>query len=138
MTHPRRLLRERSKAALTDLVLGDLTLNVYTNRVKELTEESLPACVILTEDETSTRASKGGDVDRTVSVTFALMIDAEASSTLDDDLDNWAEQIEERLAANPPAQRFTLVGTTLELPEPEEGERWIGFLFLEYEGQILS
>ncbi len=138
MTHPRRLLRERSKAALADLDLAGATLNVYTNRVKELLEGHLPACVILTDDETSTRAGKAGTVDRTVRVTFAVMIDAEASSTLDDDLDDWAEQIEERLTASPPAQRFTLVGTTLDLPEPEAGQMWIGFLFLEYEGQILS
>jgi hypothetical protein len=140
VTHPRRLVREQTKAALEGLARGDDVLSVYTNRVKDLEPENLPIAVILTNEETSERASKRSPIDRTIQLTISMVIDAEKSSTLDDDLDDWAELIEARLAQSPPAsaQRCTLVATTLEIPDPEQGSAWCGFLFLEYEALVLG
>lgn len=138
MTHPRQVVRERTKAALAELAVADRTACVYTNRVKDLVPEKLPAIVILTNEERSSRAAKSAPVDRTIQLILGIVIDADTSETIDDDLDAWAEAVEARLTASPPATRCTLIATTLDVPEPEEGEDWLGFLFLEYEATVFG
>lgn len=138
MTHVRQQVRALAKQALSGLSIDSRTLNTYTNRIKDLEPSNLPSCVILTEDERSERAGKSAALDRTISVLFVVVIDAESSATIDDDLDAWAEAIELRLAAAPPAARFTLTATNLDLPQPEEGQQWLGFMSLEYEAKVFG
>lgn len=141
MTHVRRTLREGVKERLEGLALSGETLSVYTNRVKEIHPDKLPAAVIVTEDETSERYAKPGSLQRTIRCSVVVMLDADRANDIDDELDDWSELVEMRLREVPVggAQAFTLVSTALDIPDPEEGgATWIGFLILEYEATVFG
>jgi hypothetical protein len=134
VTHVRRTLREAVKAKLESMTLEGATLSVYTNRVKELEPDKLPAAVIITDEESSERYGKSAALERTIQCSVAIVIDAEKAKDIDDELDAWAERVESVLAAPMgDARLFTLRATSLDIPDPEEGQEWLGFLFLDYE-----
>ena len=140
MTHPRKTLRGALKARLAGVELNGLTLTPVTNRTKDLEATKLPIAAIVTEEETSERASKSGAIDRRVQVFIVLVIEVEDAKALDDDCDAWAELVEDRLKQVPVggARCMTLRSTSLDLPPPEEGETWIAYLALEYEAEIFG
>lgn len=134
MTHVRQALREAVKAKLDVVALNGATLSVYTNRVKELSPDKLPAAVIITNEESSERYGKSAAIERTIQCSVAIVIDAEKAKDIDDELDAWAERVEAVLAGPMGGARlFTLRATSLDIPDPEEGQEWLGFLFLDYE-----
>jgi hypothetical protein len=140
VTHPRKLTRDAVKTRLAEISYDGRTLKRVVNRTEDLEHRDLPAAAVMTPEETSERADKAGALDRRLSVLIVIIIDAEAAKDVDDELDAWAELVEDRLRETPigAAKRFTLTATSLDLPDVAEGETWLGFLSLEYEAEILG
>lgn len=140
MTHPRKLTRDDVKERLKGIAYKGQELTRVVNRTQDLEPGELPAAAVVTPEETSKRATKGGELDRRFSVLIVIIIDAEKSDDVDDDLDAWAELVEDKLKLTPvgAAKRFTLTATSLDLPAVEEGEAWLGYLALEYQAEILG
>jgi hypothetical protein len=140
VTHPRKLTRDAVKVALADISYDGRTLKRVVNRTQDLEHSDLPAAAVVTPEETSQRADKSGTLDRSLSVLIVIVIDAEAADDVDDELDAWAELVEDRFKQTPigAAKRFTLTATSLDLPDVAEGETWLGFLSLEYEAEIFA
>ena len=140
MTHPRKLTRDAVKARLAGITLNDVEINRFVNRTQDLDPSELPAAAVLTPEEASERADKSGNVDRRLSVLIVIAIDAEKADDVDDELDGWAELVEQALKQMPlgAAKRFTLTATSLDLPAVEEGETWVGYLAMEYEAEIFG
>lgn len=141
MTHARKALRQAVAQRLDGITRGHETLTVYTNRVKEVTPDKLPAAVIVTDSEQSESYSKSGDLQRSVQCSVVVMVDADRSDDIDDELDDWAERIELALSDLPigGAHQFTLRSTSLDIPSPEDGgATWIGFLILDYAAHVVG
>jgi hypothetical protein len=140
VTHPRKQTRDAIKERLKGIAYGGRELTVVVNRTQDLEPSQLPAVAVVTPEETSERADKGAALDRRLPVLVVLIIDASKSDDVDDDLDAWAELVEQQLKQTPigAAKRFTLTGTSLELPPVEEGETWLGYLSLEYQAEIFG
>ena len=117
---------------------------IFQNEVLEKFHRELKAgglkWRVLTPEEASERADKSGNVDRRLSVLIVIAIDAEKADDVDDELDGWAELVEQALKQMPlgAAKRFTLTATSLDLPAVEEGETWVGYLAMEYEAEIFG
>ena len=140
MTHPRKTTRDAVKERLAGITLNDVEINRFVNRTQDLDPSELPAAAVLTPEEASERADKSGNVDRRLSVLIVIAIDAEKADDVDDELDGWAELVEQALKQMPlgAAKRFTLTATSLDLPAVEEGETWVGYLAMEYEAEIFG
>lgn len=139
MTHPRKQIRDAIKERLEGLELDGLELKPFANRTQNFDPSELPAVSVLTPEETSERADKSGALARTLSVLVVIAINAETAEDADDTLDGWAEVVELRLQPVPigAARQITLKATSLDLPEVEAGELWIGYLAMEYEAFVL-
>jgi hypothetical protein len=75
---------------------------------------------------------------RVIETLIVLIVDG-ATEILDDELDKFAVAIEQALDPYPsPAQRFDLVGTSLDLQPDEDGAKWFGYMALEYRGVIFT
>jgi hypothetical protein len=140
VTHPRKSTRDAVKERLAGLTLAGVELNRFVNRTQDLDPSELPAAAVLTPEETSERAGKSGALDRRLAVLIVIAIEAAKSDDVDDELDGWAELVEDRIKQMPigPAKRMTLTATSLDLPAVEEGETWVGYLAMEYEAEIFG
>lgn len=143
MTHPRKTLRDSTKALLEGLTRADgAVLTFEIARAVEI--QSKAGCTlawgdISTPSETSERADKQGAVDRETDLMISVTIDGDDPTVLQDELDAWAELIEDRLRTTTPApaKRCTLTNTTLDRSQDEQGVKWIAFLDMQYAVQIL-
>lgn len=137
MIHVRKALREAVRAKLQGLTIpGSAPLAVFTTRGDENNHGDMPFAIIVTNEEASERADKSGDLQRTITLGIGLCIDADVSEGVDDEMDAWALAVETALQVE--SRAMTLVRTTAELSEPEEGERWFGYLTLEYEAIVFG
>lgn len=138
MTHPRKLTRDAIKARVGGLELNGRELTPFVNRTQDFEPSELPAVSVLTPEETSERATKSGPLDRHLSVLVVVAIDASKADDVDDELDAWAELIEQVLKPTPvgAARRLTLTATSLDVPDVAEGDTWIGFVAMEYDAFI--
>lgn len=138
MTHPRKLTRDAIKSRLDGLERSGKTLQGFGNRTQDFEPSELPAYSVLTPEEASERAGKSAALDRHLSVLIVIAIDASKAEDVDDELDAWAELVEQGLKELPigAARRLTLNATSLDLPAVEDGELWIGYLAMEYDALI--
>jgi hypothetical protein len=143
MTHPRQTLRDATKALLEGIERDGTVLTFELARATEVQSKAgvtLAWGDISTPTEASARADKSGSLDRTVDLFISLQIDGDDPTVLQDELDAWAELIEDRLRTNTPApaKRCTLTNTTLDRGLDEQGVKWLAFLDMQYAAQILA
>jgi hypothetical protein len=133
--HVRKQLRDSIKTAL-ETATG---LSVHTNRVEDLVGIDLPAIVVLTDTETAERLDKSGALHRQITAAIVLIVDG-ASVTLDEELDAFSVSIETALGGDPPspAYQIDLLSTELDLQSDEDGDRWFGYLVLEYTANVFT
>lgn len=135
--HPRQALREAARTAISAVSVNSQTLTVHTNRVRLLETELLPAAVIVTEDENSQRASKDGDLDRTIDMAIVLIVTGD-SETIDDDLDAWAEAVEAALATTTVGNEIQLRSTSMDVQADDDGDNWFAYLAMDYQVRVLG
>ena len=130
--HVRQQIREYFGTTLTGLTTTGS--NVYESRVYTLQDNTLPALVIFTKEETSEPIVIG--VDRVMSRELSVVVEAycKATSNFDDTIDTISKEVEEAIAAD-----RTLGGlakdTYLESTEIEfnaEGEKPLGYVSMTF------
>lgn len=128
--------RKAIRAAVKTMLLNNTSAgeNVYTNRETTTWESELPAILIYSDDENATnRDITGRQKIRTYNVRIEIKAEAEAS--VDDDLDDLAQEIETILNAD-----RSLSGTAMDsnytstsISISSEGDKEIGTVLLNYE-----
>ncbi len=93
--------------------------------------------VLVRKDAKDNKADRGGDTERTIDLTVVIIIDG-LSTTIDDDLDDWAEALEAVLKDVPPARNMQLVATALDVQSDEAGDLWFGYLALDYQATAFT
>ena len=130
--HVRQQIREYFGTTLTGLTTTGS--NVYESRVYTLQDNTLPALVIFTKEETSEPIVIG--TDRVMSRELSVVVEAycKATSNFDDTIDTISKEVEEAIAAD-----RTLGGlakdTYLESTEIEfnaEGEKPLGYVSMTF------
>ena len=130
--HVRQQIREYFGTTLTGLTTTGS--NVYESRIYTLQDNTLPALVIFTKEETSEPIVIG--VDRVMSRELSVVVEAycKATSNFDDTIDTISKEVEEAIAAD-----RTLGGlakdTYLESTEIEfnaEGEKPLGYVSMTF------
>ncbi len=97
MSHSRKLIRDQVVSILSGQT--DAGTNVYANRQTSLWETELPAILVYTKQETAeSRDNSGSQYIRTLHL--LVEIKAEATSLVDDALDEIALDVEGLFAAN--------------------------------------
>lgn len=137
MANNRKAIREAVKAILS----GNTSVgsNVYTSRNEPLWESELPAILVSTGDEEATpRDNSGRQYIRTLTLT--IEIKAEGNATVDDDLDDLANEVETIIVANNSlnataiAAKYKSTSKTLDA----ESETEKGVATLTYEVQYIG
>lgn len=133
MTHPRKLIRHAIRDALEGAT--DAFDRVYATRSIELRKCELPViCVYTLEDDVdpASRDTYPRELIRTVPVVIECWIGP--SETVDDDMDDFAEQVETAMHADPffggVCSESLLDGTVIEVLE--QGARRLGMVALTY------
>ena len=130
--HVRQQIREYFGTTLTGLTTTGS--NVYESRVYTLQDNTLPALVIFTKEETSEPIVIG--VDRVMSRELSVVVEAycKATSNFDDTIDTISKEVEEAIAAD-----RTLGGlakdTYIESTDIEytgDGEQPVGYVTLTF------
>lgn len=130
--HVRQQIREYFGTTLTGLTTTGS--NVYESRVYTLQDNTLPALVIFTKEETSEPIVIG--TDRVMSRELSVVVEAycKATSNFDDTIDTISKEVEEAIAAD-----RTLGGlakdTYIESTDIEytgDGEQPVGYVTLTF------
>ena len=130
--HVRQQIREYFGTTLTGLTTTGS--NVYESRIYTLQDNTLPALVIFTKEETSEPIVIG--VDRVMSRELSVVVEAycKATSNFDDTIDTISKEVEEAIAAD-----RTLGGlakdTYIESTDIEytgDGEQPVGYVTLTF------
>ena len=128
MSHARQQIRN----AIATLVTGLSTTgsNVYASRIYRLQASELPALLVYTESETSTRSHMQNALERNLSVRVEGI--AKATADLDDTLDTIAQEVEAALGGQSPAgvEELVLEGTDMTLNG--DAEQPVGSVVMEY------
>jgi hypothetical protein len=133
VTHPRKTIRDAAVELLegTSIVASG---KVFANRALEVAAEDLPVLNVYAEEEAAAFAETAGFFRYRRSVELVVHAQAMAAeeSTLDDTLDDLAEQIETAMAAGlpDPAVEVLLANTTIE--HTTDGQQPIGHVRLTY------
>lgn len=99
MAHKRQTIRDTVKAIL----IGNTDVSdssIYTNRVRNVLSGTLPAMVISTSNEAATKRKHISSNQFIRELDLSIMIIGQGDNTLDDDLDDIADQVEDVFKAN--------------------------------------
>ncbi len=138
MSHQRETIRGAVVSLLTS-GNTDAGNNVFSNRKNPLWQEELPAILVSTEEETAEpRDIQGKQSIRTMQLRIDCKI--EAVPSVEDDLDDLCDDVEEILADSP-----SLSGTALDavykstvIATDVDGEKEIGTATLIYEVKYIK
>ena len=141
MAHVRKQVRDEVATRLGTI---DALAEVTSNRGGDLLLSHLPAAVVQTLVERSGQATKAAyGVEplerRTIQLAVVVVLDAEMEE-LDDAADALAAAIEPVVAEDGRlggiAKRVDYVGMDLDVQRDEDGDRWFGFMALEWEVEV--
>lgn len=137
MANSRKAIRD----ALVTMLSGETEAgtNVYANRETGLWQSELPAILVYTEQESAEpRDLSSRKYIRTLQLRVELK--AEANSTVDDDLDDLAEEVEDIIDADQSITGTVLstVLTNTELSVDADGEKEIGVCILNFECKYID
>ena len=133
MAHNRKLIRH----AVKDLLIDNTSAgpNVYPNRETNLWESELPAILIYTKDEPEAQPRAVNSQQYIRKLTLFIEIKTLATETVDDDLDDLAEEVESIIRANPnlnsTATSVQYKGTEIILDATSETEKGVAILTFE-------
>ena len=130
-------IRKQIRAKIKTILLNTTSAgaNVYSGRTTPLWQAELPAILIYTREEPSERLDRGGEkLLRNCQVAIEARVRLPADSSLDDTLDDLAQEIEDKIEADETLGGLALHSTLLntEIDVTAEGERELGAIRLTY------
>tara|TARA_B100000131_G_scaffold322373_1_gene376096 strand:+ start:2412 stop:2852 length:441 start_codon:yes stop_codon:yes gene_type:complete len=125
MAHARQTIRERFVTLVTGL--STTGSNVFDTRLYNLTQDNLPALVVVAENETSELDEVSpGALIRNLEIICECFV--EQNNDIEDTMDNICEEVEEAIGADPTLNGTSILCelTTTEIEYSSLGEKPIG------------
>jgi hypothetical protein len=130
MAHARQTIREAVATTLTGL--STTASRVYQTRFHRLAQTDLPCLLIYTLAETVERSAMTDGKSLVRNLSLRVEGVAEATSNLDDTLDNIGAEVEAALNETSPASVEELVLQNVEINISTEGEKPTGMIAMDY------
>jgi hypothetical protein len=137
MTHIRQTIRQAAAATITGLATTGA--NVFQSRLFPIDAENLPCWVVRTEEEEAELVDMDGGLDRELALIFQGVARAAFGETLENTLDDMAEELETVLLQNtiPGIDSLIYVGTTPEF-DTDDTDSAIGYITIAYRAKYFT